>query len=304
MSRLLKMCCFGAILVLPAPVVWNAWRADASPARTAPPVVLDKLHGMVRLPSGSFKMGSHAADESDQKPVHRVTLDRFWLDTHAVTNGEFSQFVEATGYETTAQQRGHSLVFDRKEKKWREVAGANWQRPQGPDDTLIGKERYPVVHVSWFDAVAYAAWAGKRLPTEAELEYAARAGLSDREYPWTDKRLAAQQANGWQGWFPDENRNLDGFAGIAPVGSFPANRWGLYDTAGNVWCWCSDWYGAESYGESALENPTGPKTGSERVRRGGSWLSADNHEGGLRLAQRSHASPHQSTNHTGFRCAR
>lgn len=259
---------------------------------------------MVQLPAGSFAMGSHNSGEMDQEPVHDVALRSFWLDVHPVTNAQFSKFVESTNYETTAEELGYSQVFMRRNKQWQKVTGANWRRPEGPDDTLVGKENHPVVQVSWFDAAAYAAWAGKRLPTEAEMEYAARAGLNDRDYPWDDQTPAAQRANGWQGWFPDENHKLDGFSGVAPVSSFPPNRWGLYDTAGNVWCWCADWYSPEYYGAASLRDPVGPKTGSERVRRGGSWQSSDNHEGGLRLAQRGHAPPEQSTNHTGFRCAR
>ena len=175
---------------------------------------------MLLVPSGNFLMGSHQAKQADQAPAHRVSIDGLWMDQHAVTNEQFAEFVEATGYVTTAERRGHSLVFDIKQKKWTDTPGATWRRPNGPQDTLVGKQDFPVVQVSWHDAVAYAAWAKKRLPTEAEFEFAARSGLGDLNYPWATDGFEAgwQYSNGWQGWFPDEDRQLDGFGGIAPRG--------------------------------------------------------------------------------------
>jgi sulfatase modifying factor 1 len=308
MLRRKKRLLFTALILLPGSVIWGVrhWDSTDGSSVSAPPVAIRVAGGMSLLPGGRFAMGSPDATLPDQRPVHQVSLARFWLDTHQVTNGQFAQFVELTEYKSTAEQRGHSLVFDRTQGSWQEVAGANWRHPRGPDDSLVGKEEYPVVHVSWYDATAFAAWADKRLPTEAEYEYAARAGLSDCLYPWG--RVAApagvRMANGWQGWYPQEDRGHDGAKGLARVGGYPPNRWGLFDMAGNVWCWCGDWYSAEHYGQSSRRNPTGPTTGLERIRRGGSWLSSANHDGALLVAHRDHAPPEATTNHTGFRCAR
>lgn len=251
-------------------------------------------------------MGTRDDSYADQRPAHSVKLDACWMDVTPVTNEQFTAFVADSSYQTTAERRGSSAVFDLQTKTWQEVRGADWRHPRGPNDSLQGKQRYPVVHVSWFDAVAYAKWAGKRLPTEAEYEYAARAGINDRRYPWGQVAIPTgkPRANGWQGWFPDENLKLDGFGGTSPVGSYPPNRWGLVDIAGNVWCWCGDWYAEQGYGQSLPENPTGPDSGSERVLRGGSWQSSHNHEGNLLVAYRGHSRPDRTTNHIGFRCVR
>jgi sulfatase modifying factor 1 len=308
MSRRRRQVVWAALLLLPGPIVWGVrqWDADVVDAGVGPPAAITVADGMARLPGGSFAMGSPEATHNDQRPVHHVSLAGFWLDTHPVTNRQFVQFVEFTKYLTTAERRGSSLVFDRDSGDWQETTGANWRHPRGPQDSLVGKEDYPVVHVSWFDAVAFASWANKRLPTEAEYEYAARSGLVDCQYPW-GRELAPRGrvlANYWQGRFPQTDLGIDGFQGISPVGIYPPNRWGLYDMAGNVWCWCADWYEAEYYGQSLPKNPTGPTTGTQRVRRGGSWLSSAHHDGGLLVVHRDHASPEQTTNHTGFRCAR
>ncbi|MEM8946775.1 MAG: formylglycine-generating enzyme family protein [Planctomycetota bacterium] len=279
--------------------------------RTPTPIELPTSEGMIRLPGGVFLMGTPlSSDDSlgqrDSQPLHQVRLDPFWLDARSVTNHQFETFVQQTGYETEAERRGSSLIFDRKLKSWREVVGVNWRRPEGPDSSLVGKRDYPVVHVTWRDAATYADWANKRLPTEAEFEFAARGGLSDCRYPWGRQLRLDQQylANSWQGHFPDEDNGVDGFRGIAPVAQFPPNRFGLYDMAGNVWHWCFDWYSPTTYGASLGERPQGPNTGERRVRRGGSWLSAANYAGNLRVDFRDHASPNESTNHTSFRCAR
>jgi len=284
--------------------------------------------GMVRLPGGSFIMGSAApqASEDDAQPHHRVRLAPFWLDATPVTNRQFQEFVERNDYLTDAERLGSSLVFDRRLASWRDVAGASWRHPAGADSSLVGLEEHPVVQVTWQDAVTYAAWANKRLPTEAEYEYAARGGLGDCIYPWgqdlspRQPSLAGVQlatgsgangdghdrywANGWQGHFPQQDLGKDGFQGTSPVRHFPPNRFGLYDMAGNAWNWCGDWYAADYYGASLAEQPRGPSHGVERSRRGGSWLSATNYEGDLRVARRGHAPPSEATNHTGFRCAR
>lgn len=270
------------------------------------PLELPTTGGMIFLPGGAFEMGSPHTKNRDAHPQHRVQVASFWLDKYSVTNRRFKIFVDKTGYQTTAEQRGSSLVFDLQAAEWREVAGANWQHPNQADDSLVGKDLYPVVHVSWQDAATYADWAGKRLPTEAEFEYAARGGLSDCDYPWGRQLILDTQhlANGWQGHFPEEDLGLDTFRGTSPVRHFPPNRFGLHDMAGNVWNWCADWYAPDAYGTSLTAQHHGPPTGNERVRRGGSWLSANNYAGALRVDYRDHAPPNESTNHTGFRCAR
>ncbi len=302
-------------VLLPGTIGLGFWqwypRAEEKTDMLPAPVELPALAGMIRLPGGSFFMGSPAgseiyATESDSQPLHRVRLQPFWLDARPVTNRQFERFVAQTRYETEAEQRGTSLIFDRDLAMWREVVGASWQHPEGPNSSLVGKEHYPVVHVSWQDAVTYASWANKRLPTEAEFEYAARGGLADCDYPWGRKQQSNQRylANGWQGHFPEQDLGADGHQGPSPVGTFPPNRFGLYDMAGNVWNWCFDWYSPDYYAASLPDRPRGPTQGSERVRRGGSWLSTVNYGGDLRVDYRDHAAPSQTTNHTGFRCAR
>jgi len=279
---------------------------DPSTTRLKSQVAAVSKDGMIRLAGGNFAMGSPRPSFDDQRPVHRVALDSFWMDAALVTNRQFAVFVDQTQYQTTAQRRGKSLVFDRGIGGWREVVGANWQHPEEPDSSLVGRDDYPVVHVSWHDVTAYAAWAGKRLPTEAEFEFAARSGLSDGAYPWGRTRTpeGTYRANFWQGWFPENDRGQDGFLGVSPVKHFPPSRWGLYDMAGNVWCWCADWYAPDYYGQSLAKNPAGPKTGQDRVRRGGCWLSTANYGGALRVAYRDHAPSSETSNHTGFRCVR
>lgn len=306
MARRPKRILVTALLLLPVPVVWGMrqWEAGSVSPESPPPVAISVENGTAHLPGGRFAMGSPDNSDQDQTPLHRVTLASFWIDTHLVTNQQFARFVDSTGYKTTAERRGQSMVFDRAQASWQQVIGANWRHPRSAEDSLAGKDDYPVVQVSWYDATAYAAWAGKRLPTEAEYEYAARGGLSDCLYPWgrEPEINGSQLANGWQGWYPEEDRGLDGFQGLSPVGAYPPNRWGLFDMAGNVWCWCGDWYAADYYGQSLPSSPTGPSTGLDRVRRGGSWLSSANHEGALRVSYRDHAPPETTTNHTGFRC--
>ncbi len=223
---------------------------------------------MVWIPGGTFWMGADDGAAADAKPVHEVTVNGFWMDRTEVTNRAFARFVKETGYITIAERVPDakdfpgappeklvpgSIVFTPPAGKvalddplvwWRYVPGACWQHPDGPGSSIAGKDDYPVVHICWYDAVAYARWAGKRLPTEAEWECAARGGKARARYVWGNNLLADGRwpANIWEGRFPDSNTGDDGFIRTAPVASFPANGFGLYDVAGNVWEWCSDWY--------------------------------------------------------------
>ena len=259
--------------------------------------------GMVLVGGGTFRMG--ADDEMpDESPAHEVALRPFWMDAREVSVGEFAAFVAATGYRTDAESFGWSGVFDRETGEWSRVDGADWRHPEGPASSAVPEE--PVCQVSWRDAEAYARWAGKRLPTEAEWELAARGRLVGRRYAWGDELRPSGRpvANWWQGSFPDRDTGEDGFRGRAPVGSFPANGYGLYDVAGNVWEWCADWYAEDYYAASPRENPRGPGAGEERVIRGGSWMCAENFCSNYRVAARSHATPDTGLDNLGFRCAR
>lgn len=262
--------------------------------------------GMVRLAGGEFLMGTPRPSPDDQRPVHQVHVVPFWADTAHVTNNAFREFIGETNYRTTAEERGWSLLFDHKQGNWQKTAGVNWRHPTGPDSSLAGKENYPVVHVSWHDAIAYAKWAGKRLPTEAEYEFAARGGLSDSPFPWGRELIPNRrlQANYWQGKFPLVNLLQDGYFEVAPAKSFPPNPYGLYDMAGNVASWCFDWYASDAYGRSVARSSQGPETGTERVLRGGSWASTAEPGAGLRVGDRDHAPPDETSSRIGFRCVR
>jgi len=261
---------------------------------------------MVHLAGGTFRMGNDYSAYANERPAHEVVVESFWMDEHEVTNRQYEEFVAQTSYITTAEGRGWAFVFDRRSRQWVKRAGADWRHPGGPDTRLDGRADCPVVQVSWYDAQAYAKWAGKRLPTEAEWEYAARAGLRDAEFPWgRDERIDGKyQANYWQGWFPDEDLAADGFDTLAPVKSFGPNRFGLYDVSGNVWEWCSDWYSDDYYADSPARNPAGPTEGDARVQRGGSWLSAENYFPGYRVTARSKRPPEVCYQDVGFRCVR
>lgn len=308
------------------------------------------------IAGGTFTMGTDSPQSMpNERPAHQVKLDGFWMDEHPVTNAQFREFVEATGYVTTAEKpvdweelkkqvpegtpkppdemlQPGSLVFtppdhpvDLRDMSnwWTWTLGANWRHPQGPTSNIDGKDDFPVVQISWDDAVAYAKWAGKRLPTEAEWEFAARGGLENKRYAWGDefKVDGKFMANTFDGNFPYNNTGEDGFKGVSPVKSFPANGYGLYDMAGNVWQWTSDLYRADVHelarekskaDDSCCENPTGPTecfnptspvpNSIERVIKGGSYLCNPNYCESYRPSARRGTPPDTGSEHVGFRC--
>ncbi|MBB4906010.1 formylglycine-generating enzyme required for sulfatase activity [Actinophytocola algeriensis] len=283
--------------------------------------------GMVRIAGGAFRMGGADEDANPgdgEGPVRTVTVSPYLIDETAVTVRQFATFVKATGYVTEAERFGWSFVFhlfvgaaQRRYVRdasvpgapwWLAVDGACWRHPDGPGSTVEDRQRHPVVHVSWHDAAAYAAWAGKRLPTEAEWELAARGGLDQARYPWGDE-LAPRgrwRCNIWQGTFPGENTAEDRHVGTAPVKSFPPNGNGLYEVAGNVWEWCADrwsptWH-AEDRDDTRID-PQGPPAGDTRVTRGGSHLCHHSYCNRYRVAARTANTPDSSSGNTGFRCA-
>jgi len=305
--------------------------------------------GMAWIPGGEFTMGTAGPlGRPDEKPVHRVRVDGFWMDQHEVTNAEFRRFVAEAGYVTTCEKAPTldeimkqvppgtpppakellvpgALVFTPPDSSvplddigqwWAWTPGAYWRAPEGPSSNLNGREQHPVVHVSWDDAAAYAKWAGKRLPTEAQWEFAARGGLEAKDYTWGDEPPSTTRilANIWQGEFPNRNSREDGFVRTAPVKSFPPNGYGLYDMAGNVWEWCSDWYDASLYSRRAeqgvIVNPTGPAKSYDphqayqplRVERGGSFMCHESYCLRYRPGARHGGAPDTGTSNVGFRC--
>ncbi|MBS0026756.1 formylglycine-generating enzyme family protein [Chitinophaga sp. 22321] len=313
----------------------------------------DSLNKMVLIPAGTFMMG---ADDStgmaDEYPKHSVAIASFWMDEHEVTNQEFAAFVKATGYVTTAEKPiskeellaslppgtpepdssvladmmapgalvftppDHAVSFNDISQWWTFTPGTTWQHPEGPGSNLDNRGNLPVTQVSWLDAQAYAKWAGKRLPTEAEWEYAARGALSGKLYPWGDEALTTgkPKANTWNGNFPYNNTKTDGFYGPAPVKSYSPNGYKLYDMSGNVWEWCEDWYDANYYvqGEKGAQNPPGPAAGfdpddqgqAKRVIRGGSFMCSDEYCRGYRVSARMKSTPESGLSNLGFRCVR
>ena len=322
----------------------HAGEADKAPGNVP--------EGMAWIPGGEFSMGAvmngHGSSEmpmasNDAEPIHRVRVDGFWMDKTTVTNTEFEKFVKATGYITLAERTptreefptapaenlvagsvvftppDHEVPLDDHFQWWAYVKGANWRHPLGPESDLKGKEKYPVVHIAFSDAEAYAKWAGKRLPTEAEFEFAARGGLSGKTFVWGDEFRpdGKWMANTYQGKFPVTDKADDGFTGIAPVAQFPANGYGLYDMSGNVWQWCSDWYRYDYYSQLAKAgdltiNPKGPDSPldpaepeeKKRVHRGGSYLCNDQYCSRYIVGTRGKGEVNTATNHLGFRCVK
>lgn len=273
--------------------------ACSRPAQKA----LSGAQDQIFIKGGTFLMGS-SEGHPEEGPPHEVSVEPFWIDRDEVTVGEFDAFVRATGYKTEAERFGWSGVFNVETAEWGKVDGANWRHPEGPASNANPQE--PVTQVSWNDAVEYAQWAVKRLPTEAEWEFAARGGLGRQPYAWGSELRPEGRvvANWWQGHFPTRNTVEDGFVRRAPVGTFPPNGYGLRDVAGNVWEWCADWFSEEYYANAPRRNPRGPSSGSERVMRGGSWMCSENYCSRYRVAARSHATPDTGLNNLGFRCAR
>lgn len=264
------------------------------------------LHDRASKTTSNIADSAHATGDDDERPVHQVTLDPFYMDATEATNEEFSRFVEATGYRTDAERKGFSWVFKKGFSDWEMVKGADWRHPLGPDSDIAGKMNHAVVNVSWNDAAAFARWAGKRLPTEAEWEYAARGGRERSLYPWGDllKPGGKALANFWQGTWPEVNHLEDGYYYTAPAGSFQANGLGLHDVIGNVWEWTADYYDADYYKRSPAKNPKGPRKGDMRVARGGSWFCSENYCGAYRVGFRGKSPQDASFNNMGFRCAR
>ena len=278
--------------------------------------------GMIYLSGSEFLMGTDDREgfpADGEGPVRRVTLKPFYIDPYTVTIAQFATFVEATGYVTEAEQFGWSFVFYQLLPEnfvptravvgiewWRRVDGATWNRPEGPGSSTEKRLNHPVTHVSWTDAVAYATWAGKRLPSEAEWEYAARGGSEQKRFPWGDSLRPGgeHRCNIWQGNFPSKNTCEDGYLGTCPVDTFQPNGFGLYNTSGNVWEWCNDWWSATFHRTGPSDNPQGPPSGHEKVQRGGSYLCHASYCNRYRVAARTKSTPDSSTGHAGFRCAR
>ena len=319
---------------------------DAAPPGPAP-------DGMVWIPGGEFSMGAKEPPDAldlvgmqattDSRPIHRVAVEGFWMDATEVTNEQFARFVKATGYVTVAERKptaedyptappedltagsvvfappDHAVPLNDHFQWWAFVDGADWRHPSGPKSSIEGREKFPVVHIAYDDAVAYANWAGKRLPTEAEWEFAARGGLTGALYPWGDNFMKDGKfmANSHQGNFPNDDTGADAYVGVSPVAKYPPNGYGLYDVGGNVWEWVSDWYRPDYYAQLATagsisRNPPGPAdpydpaepSEKKRVHRGGSFLCTDQYCSRYMVGTRGKGEADTGTNHLGFRCVK
>lgn len=295
------------------------------PARQFERVTAGSVEGMVKLDGGAFLMGTNSTEgfpNDGEGPVREITLDPFYIDQTPVTNARFAEFVRATSYRTEAERFGWSFVFQGhipEERRaqlvddtvlaapwWCKVPAADWQHPEGPESNTADRNDFPVTHVSWNDAAEFARWSGKRLPTEAEWEFAARGGLEQKRFPWGDELTPGgrHMCNVWQGEFPLRDLAEDGYAGTSPVKAFPANKYGLYSVSGNTWEWCSDWFHPSYHLVGTRTNPTGPATGRSRVMRGGSYLCHESYCNRYRVAARTANTPDSSTTNIGFRCVR
>jgi sulfatase modifying factor 1 len=289
-------------------------------ARVPTSAVEPNYEGMILLPEGEFLMGSEdrlAYPTDGEGPVRRVHLPAFWIDACAVTNEQFDRFVAGTGYVTEAERLGWSFVFVGLQHDlqpaagvarapwWRQLEGAEWRHPEGPQSDLAGRDGHPVVHMTWNDARAFASALDKRLPTEAEWEYAARGGLEGKRYPWGDELEpdGRHLMNVWQGKFPRENTAADGYYGTSPVDAYPPNGYGLYSMTGNTWEWCADWFSPDFHVRDRRTNPRGPQTGTHKASRGGSFLSHASYCRHYRVSARTAFPPDWSAGDIGFRCA-
>ncbi|MDE2768307.1 MAG: formylglycine-generating enzyme family protein [Chloroflexota bacterium] len=279
---------------------------------------------MARIRGGEYRMGTEDRSgfpADGEGPVRAVRVDTFRIDITAVTNAQFAEFIAASGYRTEAETFGWSYVFHMLASEeikrrtpqrpdstpwWVPVSGATWAAPEGPGSVVDDRMDHPVIHVSWNDALAYCDWSGTRLPTEAEWEYAARGGLDQRRYPWGDKLTpkGEHRCNIWQGTFPETNSSADGWISTAPVDAYKPNGFGLYNTSGNVWEWCADWFSPSHHLRAERRNPQGPPQGQRRVLRGGSYLCHRSYCNRYRVAARSSNTPDSSAGNLGFRCVR
>jgi formylglycine-generating enzyme len=295
--------------------------ASVAASQTRRRATKGSLENLVRLDGGAFYMGgeSPAPFPADgEGPVRRVALSPFYISRYAVTNEQFGEFVRHSGHRTEAERFGWSFVFRNHVDErlrgpaalgtpwWVRVDGADWSHPEGPDSCVVDRPHQPVVHISWNDAVAYCEWAGYRLPTEAEWEYAARGGLEQKTYPWGDDLLPGglHMCNIWQGGFPDLDTGEDGFTNVAPVDAFAPNAFGLYNAVGNAWEWCWDYFDPIWHQTATRLDPVGPPGGDMRVMKGGSYLCHASYCWRYRNAARTGTEPEASTGHLGFRVAR
>jgi sulfatase modifying factor 1 len=277
--------------------------------------------GMIKLDGGGFLMGTETKEgfpADGEGPIREVMVDGFYMDTYPVTNRQFAEFTQQTDYKTEAERFDWSFVFHkhippelvedtvRGVTWWCKVRGACWRRPEGPGSSTDSRAEYPVTHVSWNDATEYCRWAGKRLPTEAEWEYAARGGLEQKTYPWGDELTPEGRhlCNIWQGEFPNIDTAEDGYSAPAPVNTYPANGYGFYTITGNAWEWCGDWFHPAYHVTATRKNPVGPLDGAAKVMKGGSYLCHKSYCNRYRVAARTSNTPDSSTTNISFRCVR